>query len=565
MFVDVGAVYDGVVANIESLCTALADLSRDDTLVYCAKLNALITGYNPKLSPSERQGIVLRMLCTPDELGRISAFASASGIERVTVLFRGGLLELARHVTIHCTNHEGGDGEPFLQANVRSTLVRAALIANGLWSQRLYGTRLLDEGPLDLQLRRALGAFRKGVEESNPAPHPGVALGRGWLLFSEFLKRRLPSFDARFQAATGLTLQQYYVCAAALMKFTFAGETTGPHFRTDYVASDTAFADTFAIFIDLHSQSPESLAAALEHEGPEAGYKAIREKPIISFLRGHSVILDPTIYTENLTISPLFFALRNASKAIGNEIFGAFGLAFEDYAIDLLEQMFPAGEGVLARRLLCRLRGQNAAGQEFEVDAILNDVTTALVFEMKASWVREDKVLADDHEVFLKELRSKYGFVPGSEERPKGVAQLAKIVNALARREWTGDHDELRLVTEIIPVLTVHDERMAAAGSGNFLDQEFHQLLGHFPDGCRIHRLIVMTIVDLENLSSSVERFGLMEFLRAYSLSDSDRMSSVHNLMAMSEYSQNIVASGKLIAASRGLMEVAKSLLYPKA
>lgn len=44
MFVDVGAVYEGVVSNIDSLRSALADLSRDDTLLYCAKLNALITG-----------------------------------------------------------------------------------------------------------------------------------------------------------------------------------------------------------------------------------------------------------------------------------------------------------------------------------------------------------------------------------------------------------------------------------------------------------------------------------------------------------------------------------------
>jgi hypothetical protein len=121
---------------------------------------------------------------------------------------------------------------------------------------------------------------------------------------------------------------------------------------------------------------------------------------------------------------------------------------------------YPSGTGLLHRRLRCGVEGTNAAGQKFEVDALLNDITSAIVFEKKAAWIKEEPILAADPETFLNELRKKYGYVRSSAERPKGVAQLARSVGALARREWTGPHDEYARVTSVYPVLTVYDGRM---------------------------------------------------------------------------------------------------------
>jgi hypothetical protein len=227
--------------------------------------------------------------------------------------------------------------------------------------------------------------------------------------------------------------------------------------------------------------------------------------------------------------------------------------------------MYPAGEGLLHRRLSCRVPGHNAAGEAFEVDALLNNVTAAAAFEMKASWIREDRILTADFNTFIEELRRKYGYVPSSGERPKGVAQLAKIIGAIVRGEWTGEHDDFQHLTQIYPVLMVHDERMAAAGLGSFLDREFRQLLGDIPRKVFVHRLIVMTIADLENLASSVEYFSLMELLGAYSRQDPERMRSVHNFMATSEYASKIVPSAGLIAATHDLMQIVKAALFPDA
>jgi hypothetical protein len=562
---EVGAVFPGTTSNEASMKEALAGLSRNDALLYCARVNAIVSGFGGAVSRLDRQRTALSSLSIPEEVAKIDAYVRREGMMAAppAVFFRGQLLELARWVAADCVIHSE-EPETFERKAVRSTFLRAALIASDLWSRRIFGGRLAETGDAERQLRRALGAFRKGTEEGNEAPHPGVALGRGWILFSKHVRTRLRDFDVLFTAQTGLTLEQYYTCAFGLMKGTFAENRDAVIFPTVGFGAQTKMSDEFDAFVRLKSQTPEELAAALSRPADFAGYKTLRERPILNFSSNRSAILDPTLYFDTVSISPLFAVLREAGKPRQNEIFGAFGMAFEDYAIDRLTRMYPTGEG-LARRLVPHEKGETAAGTEFEIDALLNDVTSAVVFEMKASWIPEDKILTNDYETFLKHIREVYGVssVPG--EREKGVAQLAKSIGALARGEWRGESGEYTLVREIYPVLLVHDERMGTAGLGRFLDQEFRQALGVTPEKIHIHPLIVMTVGDLENLATSVEGFGLRDFLRDYSVANPERMRSVHNFMATSErYSGLIRPSQDLMDATFALGERIKAELFPQ-
>jgi hypothetical protein len=138
------------------------------------------------------------------------------------------------------------------------------------------------------------------------------------------------------------------------------------------------------------------------------------------------------------------------------------------------------------------------------MDATLNDVTEVAIFEMKAAWLREDAIVDETHENFLRDIRAKYGALPESGEREKGVAQLARSIGALARGEWLGMNGEYREAQVLYPVLVVHDTRMDAPALGNFLAGEFVTLLGPIPAGKHVAPLTVMTINDLENMESSV-------------------------------------------------------------
>ena len=375
----------------------------------------------------------------------------------------------------------------------------------------------------------------------------------------------MPDFAERFKAATGLTLEQYLICVGALTTYTFAERAQGPLFRTADVAAATGFKDVFPIYQALESLTPEELAKAAP-DLPQTGFRALRERPILSTASGLSVVLDPAIYGETLTIGPLFHLVAQ-DRNRANELFGYFGLAFEHYATDVLRQMYPTGSGLLAQRLTTNICGRDAVGGGFEIDAALNDVTEIVFFEMKAAWLREDSLLDATGADFVQQLRRKYGVSAaegGARERPKGAAQLAKIVGAITRREWTGSNGEFAQAAKIYPVLVVHDERLGVPGSGKFLNDEFKSLLGTVPPGLVVDPLTIMTIGDLENLETSVTGFGLRDLLRDYTRECPDRMRSLHQFMATSSYATKLKASKRVVEASEELMRRMRDALFPK-
>jgi hypothetical protein len=132
-----------------------------------------------------------------------------------------------------------------------------------LWSQRVYANRLSGGGPIEDVRRQSLGAFRKGVEEGNVAPHLGRTYGRGWSLFNDYFPRFYPDFHRDFRAATGLTLEQYMTCVTGLSTFTVATKKDGPLFMTQTVAAITAYREILPIYLTLEAQTPEQLATSL--------------------------------------------------------------------------------------------------------------------------------------------------------------------------------------------------------------------------------------------------------------------------------------------------------------
>lgn len=563
LFVTVDGVFPEVTATEAALQEALAGLSRDETLIVCAHLSAIVAGFGPELSLHERQKRAIALLRLPQQhtraLGRYALMHG--GPEKVCVFFRGQLLELARYVVKHCPNHPE-DGRTFDDPDVRATFLRAALIASTLWERRVYGPQgIQPNADPDAQLRQVLGAFRKSVEESSPAPEPFLLIARGWVMFSRYLPARLPQFAEAFERATGISLRQHFVCAAAVMQRSFAEQPDrGRMFLTDYVQGDTPFKEIFRTFMRVHSQSPEEWAQSLEATPNDSGYRSLRERPLLRFAAERSIIFDPAFFLDSLVSSPLF-RVKDAGISM-RTAFTAFGYAFEDYARALLRERFPSSP-VLADRLRCNVQGENALREAFEVDAVLNELTTAVVFEMKAVWIREETILGPDPEVFLTELRAKYGYVPEADERGKGVAQLARSIGALARREWRGLHQEYAQVAAVFPVLTVFDTRMAAPGSGRFLETEFRALLGPVPEGFTVYPLIIMTVSDLEHLIASLESRSLVDFLHAYSKDDPERKSSVHNFMAHSDFSNEVRRSPRLLEVTQELLEAARAELWP--
>ena len=199
-----------------------------------------------------------------------------------------------------------------------------------------------------------------------------------------------------------------------------------------------------------------------------------------------------------------------------------------------------------------------------EIDAVINNVTDAVLFEIKAAWLREDVILDDSPDELADSLNALYGVSNKKGERPKGVAQLARIFNDLfanPKAVWATPFSEARV---FYPVLLVHDINLSAPAFGDFLNKRFQELLNKPPNGKRVAPLIVMTIDDLEKLETSVTNFALRDLLANYDSAIPDRIQTLHNFAIRSSFASGFVPNQSLIAISDEVITTAIRELYPK-
>lgn len=563
VFVPPEALFPAIEATEATMEGLLSSLSRDAVLLACARLNTVVSGTGDP-DTKVRQERAIGLICSSDDLQRINAFARTRPPgDLPIVFFRGQLLELMRWAIRCCPATP--DAKALDDPAARTRLLQAALIASTFWSNRVFGSRLSGTLPVDEARELALGAFRRGLEESMIAPHLGTTLGRGWALFSKHFPQHYPTFSADFFEATGLTVEQYFTCVTGLALYLPFDRPDGAVFNARTVADATAYRDIFSAYMASESQTPEELAVTLWDGFTEREYRDLRERPILALADGRAVIIDPVFFSEKISVGPLFHLLKvRGGKA--NEIFGAFGMAFEDYANGILRRMYPDRPG-LASRLRCSVTACDREDRDFEIDAVLNYIPECLVFEEKAAWLKDEVVLGDV-DVWIKQIRSRYGIVAapasGKKERPKGVAQLAQIVRRILDGNCGAAQPDFADVAVIHPVLLVHDTRLNAPAYGTFLDAEFRGLLGDAPQGKRVMPLAIMTIADLENLESSVVEFGMRQLLADYAEAHPDGLVSLHNFMVYDErYADKIKPSAQLIADSERLIRLAQRELFP--
>jgi hypothetical protein len=308
---------------------------------------------------------------------------------------------------------------------------------------------------------------------------------------------------------------------------------------------DTEYADVYRTYQNLQVWSTDDLRARwwpanyvpnTLDEIPGLSLRPLRDKPMIALSDGHGAIPDSILLADSVTAGPLFHLLRVRVKD-ENEVFGAFGDAFEEYVGDILSEMFPAGAGLhqcLHRKVPC----PDVDGQEFEIDACLDYINQLVLLEAKAVFIPDKSVVECDEAQFRMVLKEKYLYG----ERPVGVGQLARAIRSLAAGTWQGldPNSSLRLV---YPVLVVHDRLLQEPLVTEFLADLLTAELGasRVPgswqwqvDGFRFAPLTILTIDDLENLESSAG-IEFLHLLEAYSMAVPNRNGSVHDFITSSD------------------------------
>lgn len=122
VYVPIHEVFPGVPSDFDAITSLLRKLSRTDALFWCARLNLIVS--NPENQDHRaKQQYGLSTFFTPGQIERINRFAQIhGGAEKVTIFFRGQLLELIRWICLFCQD-QLGDGETFNDPEILETFV----------------------------------------------------------------------------------------------------------------------------------------------------------------------------------------------------------------------------------------------------------------------------------------------------------------------------------------------------------------------------------------------------------------------------------------------------------
>jgi hypothetical protein len=312
VYITVSDVFPEVASDLETLKALLKELSRTDALIWCARLNLIISN-SANHDEHGKQAYGIWNFFTREEAQRIQRFYSQQKGPPY-VFFRGQLLELMRWISL-CCNDLPGDGTTFNDPDSRRTFAKAALIASELWGQRNFQD-WYDHGEIaPADRNRMLRSVRIAYEATNRGFDPIFAVGRGWSLFVDHLVRYSPSFPEDFRQVAGMALEDYF---GLMFIFTTqylnrtpeqaakAADKSGLFLINSFSQVTPELTALSAIYLNTASQTPDELCQSLGKIGGASGdhplpnwsdFNAIRDRPILRTTDGRAIILDPGFFT----------------------------------------------------------------------------------------------------------------------------------------------------------------------------------------------------------------------------------------------------------------------------
>jgi hypothetical protein len=288
IFLPVSEVFPDTESDFETFKSLLCNLSRTDAIFWCARINLIIS--DPEADHITKQQAGLSQFFTPEEINKVNDFCRKNGgAQRITVFFRGQLLELVRWIILY-SNDFPEDGTTFENPEIRHNFAKAALIASDIWSKRVFGgSRFSLDGGQTIARKRALGAIRKSIEATSRTPFLVQSLGRGWALFSRYFSKYYKSFYNEFYSATQLSVEEYYICVSAIA-MNFMNPKINSGLFNIHQLTALPYGSIIKKYLNLECQTAEELKIALWGNITDISdnlflsdfnYLPIRQKPIL--------------------------------------------------------------------------------------------------------------------------------------------------------------------------------------------------------------------------------------------------------------------------------------------
>ncbi len=464
------------------------------------------------------------------------------------VFARPGLLELIRWASL-CSS--SASESVHYRSHIQKAFVDSILMSADFFFERyqrylsgVSGEVTLEGKELERMRRKVQPVMRFLVEYSPPVRDPLLALGRARLLLQEEFFHNNKSYESEFKRKhDDLTVDEYMTCSAALLLIALE-QTRQPQSLADRsfemninntFSNAPVMQEPFGKYLRLKAQNREQLSSAMTNLKVSSisdflDLKPMRERPIFC-QDERAVIMDLNLFMDSITVGPLF-SLLTADRRYNNGVFSRFGEACHRYVHNLVEtcdKSLPAthqAKAVVSEARCKRLIPPKEERSLADI-AIIGDSDAAII-ETKAC-VFNEKALKSDSAAFWEEIYRLYGVsYENGEEKRKGFVQLADVTKLLAKSEAEplGDASGIAHVTDIYPVLMLHDELMHQPNLAHLLALDFVRQFeiqdlpttGAFGFGrYSVHSLILITLNELEDLQARVLQGPINSYLREYS------------------------------------------------
>lgn len=229
----------------------------------------------------------------------------------------------------------------------------------------------------------------------------------------------------------------------------------------------------------------DDFLAAIASEQFATDTLAIKEHPFLQLEDDRALILDIQ-YVSELLIYGLYWRIVNSLERKQRDVFiSLWGRLLELYLFDLFSHFYLEGSGIFSKEV---------AYEGGQIDALLDLGEDVIIFEFKASLLRDGTKNSRDINLFEDEVKRK--FIENEKGKPKALRQLAGA--AIAIRE--GAVRTAMKPKHVYPVLVGYEPVLESFFMNTYLQNRFREFVPKKDNEVIVQPITVMSVDELEKL-----------------------------------------------------------------